>query len=181
MPAVHALTGCDIVFYLFGIGKVTSMKALMGHIIWTYSVSWEQMKTIWYLRQLPSLLPVMVPKLKEVWTLTVISYGSPKWPNKISLASALKLKSLPPTHDAFVQHVHRAQLQVIIWKSVARWCSVVSNHTSTWCVSCTRHHSETDQVWMFHQSSMFHWDVWLCCSSNVMLDVLLLQCWVRLL
>ena len=62
-----------------------------------------------------------------------------------------------------------------------RWCNVVSNHTSTWCVSCTRHHSATDQVWMFHQSSMFHWDVWLCCSSNVMLDVLLLQCWVRLL
>jgi hypothetical protein len=33
-----------------------------------------------------------------------------------NITSASKLKSLPPSHDAFVQHVHRAQHQVIIWK-----------------------------------------------------------------
>ena len=30
LPAVHALTGCDTVSYLFGIGKTTALKALMG-------------------------------------------------------------------------------------------------------------------------------------------------------
>ena len=35
MPAVHALTGCDTVSYLFGIGKATALKVLMGehHLI----------------------------------------------------------------------------------------------------------------------------------------------------
>ena len=30
LHAVHVLTGCDTVSYLFGIGKVTALKALMG-------------------------------------------------------------------------------------------------------------------------------------------------------
>ena len=30
LPAVHALTGCDTVSYLLGIGKITALKALMG-------------------------------------------------------------------------------------------------------------------------------------------------------
>ena len=30
LPAVHALMGCDTVSYLFGIGKATALKALMG-------------------------------------------------------------------------------------------------------------------------------------------------------
>ena len=30
LPAVHALTGCDTVSYLFGIGKATALKVLLG-------------------------------------------------------------------------------------------------------------------------------------------------------
>ena len=37
------------------------------------------MKASWYLRQLPSLLPVMDPKLKETWLLTVTRCGRLKW------------------------------------------------------------------------------------------------------
>ena len=35
MPAVHALTGCDTVSYLFGIGKATALNVLLGgqHLI----------------------------------------------------------------------------------------------------------------------------------------------------
>ena len=35
LPAVHALTGCDTVSYLFGIGKATALKVLLGgqHLI----------------------------------------------------------------------------------------------------------------------------------------------------
>ena len=36
------------------------------------------------------------------------------------ITSTSKLKSLPPSHDAFVQQVHRAQHQVIIWKSTTQ-------------------------------------------------------------
>ena len=39
---------------------------------------------------------------------------------KTRITSASKLKSLPPSHGAFVQHVHRAQHQVIMWKSTTQ-------------------------------------------------------------
>ena len=36
------------------------------------------------------------------------------------ITSAPKLKALPPTHAAFVQHVHRAHHQAIVWQSAAQ-------------------------------------------------------------
>ena len=42
------------------------------------------------------------------------------WKTKMAnskVHSAPLLKSLPPSHCAFVEHVHRAQYQAIIWKS----------------------------------------------------------------
>ena len=42
------------------------------------------------------------------------------WSTKMAnpkITSAPKLKSLPPTSDAFAQHVNRAHYQTMIWKS----------------------------------------------------------------
>ena len=42
------------------------------------------------------------------------------WSTKMEnskITSAPKLKSLPPTSDAFAQHVNRAHYQTMIWKS----------------------------------------------------------------
>ena len=68
MPAVHALTGCDTVRYLFDIASERPQPWRYWWVDITSSkpVNREQRKIIWQLRQLPSLLPVMEPKLKNI-------------------------------------------------------------------------------------------------------------------
>lgn len=119
LPAVHALTGCDTVSYLFGIGKATALKVLMGghHPTLLGQLEADEEKMI-----------------SEATTFIAACYGSKVegdmsthryqlWKSKMAnskITSAPKLKSLPPSHDAFVQHVHRAHHQVIIWKSATQ-------------------------------------------------------------
>ena len=119
LPAVHALTGCDTVSYLFGIGKATALKALMGRH---------------HLNVLGQLGADEDNLISEATAFIAACYGSKVegdmnthryqlWKSKMAnskITSAPKLKSLPPTHDAFVQHVHRAQHQVIVWKSATQ-------------------------------------------------------------
>ena len=108
------------------------------------------------------------------------------WKSKMGntkTTSAPRLKSLPPSHNPFVQHVHRAQYQAIIWESATQsdppdldpnqygWHNIVSSHAATWSVCCPHQHSTNGQMWMFHEPAMFHWEVWLCRSTYVMLNV----------
>ena len=119
MPAVHALTGCDTVSYLFGIGKATALKVLLGgqHLIELGQQGADEGKLI-----------------SEATTFVAACYGSKvegdmtthsyqMWKSKMAntkITSAPKLKALPPTHAAFVQHVHRAHHQAIVWQSAAQ-------------------------------------------------------------
>ena len=119
LPAVHALTGCDTVSYLFGIGKTTALKALMGGH---------------HLSLLGQLGAAEASLISETTTFIAACYGSKVegdmtthryqlWKSKMGntkTTSAPKLKSLPPSHNAFVQHVHRAQYQAIIWESATQ-------------------------------------------------------------
>ena len=53
----------------------------------------------------------------------MISHCYQLWKTKMAnskVHSAPHLKSLPPSHWAFVEHVHRAQHQAIIWKSATQ-------------------------------------------------------------
>ena len=102
--AEHALTGCDTVSYLFGIGKATALKALMGGN---------------HLNVLGQLGADEDNLMSEVTAFIAACYDSNIKRTNSKITSAPKLKSLPPTH-AFVQHVHRAQHQVIIWKSATQ-------------------------------------------------------------
>lgn len=116
LPAVHALTGCDTVSYLFGIGKATALKVLMaGHhpaLLGELEANEEKM-------------------ICEATTFIAACYGSKvegdmnthryaMWKSKMGnskITSAPKLKSLPPSREAFIQHVRRAHHQVMIWNS----------------------------------------------------------------
>ena len=119
LPAVHALTGCDTVSYFLGIGKTTALKALMGGH---------------HLSLLGQLGADEASLISETTTIIAACYGSKVegdmtthryqlWKSKMGntkTTSAPKLKSLPPSHNAFVQHVHRAQYQAIIWESATQ-------------------------------------------------------------
>ena len=94
--AEHALTGCDIVSYLFGIGKATALKALMSGN---------------HLNVLGQLGADEDNLMSEVTAFIAACYDSYIKRTNSKITSAPKLKSLPPTH-AFVQHV--------IWKSATQ-------------------------------------------------------------
>jgi len=116
LPAAHALTGCDTVSFIFGIGKVTAVKALHGGC---------------HLRSLGEEDANMDLAISEATVFIAACYGSKEkgnmsairhavWTSKIAkpkITSAPKLKCLPPTREAFVEHVRRAHYQTAVWKA----------------------------------------------------------------
>ena len=123
--------------YVFGIGKATALKALMGGH---------------HLNVLGQLGADEDNLISEATAFIAACYGSKVegdmnthhyqlWMSKMAnskFTSAPKLKSLPQTHDTFVQHVHRVISHNMeigphpVWMvGRRRWYNVVSNHTST--------------------------------------------------
>ena len=116
LPGVHALSGCDTTSYHYGIGKATALKSLSSGT----SLKLLGMEDV-----------NMDEVVAEAASFISKCYGSKYdgdmsemrfavWSTKMSnkkISSAPKLKSLPPTSDAFAQHVYRAHYQTMIWKS----------------------------------------------------------------
>ena len=115
--AAHAITGCDTVAQLSGIGKITAVKTLLaGH-------------PLQLLGEDSSLKDIVV----ECTEFIAACYGSKKgdsmsqvridvWSRKMAkpkLTKAPELKSLPPTTEAFEQNVRRTHIQTAIWKSAS--------------------------------------------------------------
>jgi hypothetical protein len=116
LPAAHALTGCDTVSYMFGIGKLTALKVLKSGM--TLSLLGCQQANIADAVSEATRFVAACYGSKSTGDLSEIRYAI--WASKmanIKLTSAPKLKSLPPTTDAFKNHVHRAHHQTAIWKS----------------------------------------------------------------
>ena len=114
--AAHALTGCDTVATLNGIGKVTMLKMLQ-----------KGMK----IERLGNRSANFQDVLSEATKFVASCYGKSSqdqmsevryevWLHRMSNKSskqAVKLKSLPPTTVCFAENVKRAHLQSCIWKS----------------------------------------------------------------
>ena len=110
--AAHAISGCDTVGQLYGIGKGTVIKALLGG---------RQIK------KLGEVNTTLDDITAECTQFIAACYGCKNGVNmslvraddwaKPKLTKAPKLKSLPPTKEAFELHVLRAHIQTAIWKS----------------------------------------------------------------
>ena len=113
--AAHGLTGCDSVASYFGVGKVAALKVLR-HGQCSLNLLGNTGG--------PPFSEVVV----QVTHFMLVCYGQQRchsmtearqqmWFSKESRskASAPKLRSLPPTSEAFEQNVARAHLQVAIW------------------------------------------------------------------
>ena len=101
----------------------------------------------------------------KVWTSKMASH---------KINSAPKLQNLPPTSEAFHQHVRRAHLQAAIWKSALdsdppnlnptdygwtrahRHKQTGTDRPSRRCTTCSCHSIEDDQMWMFIFTTVFH-------------------------
>ena len=115
--AAHALTGCDIVAYSFGIGKATGLKVLksgkhelnmlgnIGNNIESFSGVLDQAASFMLACYSQSKCASLTEARQKAWTEKV---GRKK-------ASAPAIASLPPTDESFKQNVLRAHLQVATW------------------------------------------------------------------
>ncbi len=111
LPAIHALTGCDSTSALFRVGKRTAYTKLV-----------ENVDAIQELSKFGLSSP-LESALCAARTFVLLLYGKPgKRCNTLDelrhlLASTTDKDAamLPPTEDAFRQHVLRARLQTSIW------------------------------------------------------------------
>ena len=115
LPGVHALSGCDT-SYFFSTSKATILKVLnngksvkqlgMADVDMVDTISEAQlfMSMCYNVENDGSMSETQY----KVWFARMA---------KVNICSAPKLRSLPPTLDAFAQHVYRAHYQTMIWKS----------------------------------------------------------------
>lgn len=109
---LHAATGCDTVSYPYGKGKVAALNLLLKHdmdfldSIGNASVKDDE------LVQTGQHLFSLLYGMKDPHSMNYIRHKL--FTTKINTSS--RLRSLPPTDDAFVQHIKRAHLQARIWK-----------------------------------------------------------------
>lgn len=118
LPAAHALTGCDTVSYMYGVGKSTMLKVLMGEHHLT--LLGEQNADARDIVCESTHFIAACYGSKVEGDMSAHRYGT--WKAKMAnpkITSSPKLKVLPPSHDAFVEHVHRAHYQTIIWLSAS--------------------------------------------------------------
>jgi len=114
--AIHAMTGCDTVSYMWGIGKATALKQMrLGHLLPSLGDPEAEMNEV--VSEATRFIGACYGS-KQTSNMSAIRYDV--WSSKMSnkkITAAPKVKTLPPTTESFLQHVHRAHYQTIIWKS----------------------------------------------------------------
>jgi hypothetical protein len=114
--AGHAISGCDTVSCLYGIGKVTIIKVMHGGLsIEKLGNPNCEMKDI-VLEASRFISACYGTKVSDDMSMVRFEFWNSKLSKKI-LTSAPELKTLPPTTAAFELHVQRAHYQVMIWKA----------------------------------------------------------------
>ena len=114
--AAHVLSGCDTVSTLYGIGKGTVLKVLKSgkHTLNKLGNTEKPFEEV--LQQSTSFIASCYGYHNEN---NMSSLRYKVWTNKTAnrkLNSAPHLRVLPPTSEAFEQHVYRAHLQAAIFK-----------------------------------------------------------------
>lgn len=114
LPA-HALSGCDTVAQVNGIGKATVVKQLKrGYKLDSIGNLEVDMKTV--NTEATSFIAACYGKIGD--DMSSVRYGV--WLSKMGNKSAKKmpkLQSLPPTSESFFENVKRAHIQASIWRT----------------------------------------------------------------
>lgn len=116
--AIHRLSGADTVASLHGIGKATVIKVSKTGRFSLSKVGdvTADMKSVE--AQATNFICAAYGKITQSCT-SMTECRVKMWHSKTgkSGASSVKLCSLPPTSDAFIENVHRGHLQVAVWKA----------------------------------------------------------------
>ena len=116
--AAHALTGCDTVGCYFGVGKGKAIAALKaGYKLDSIGLPGARLETV--IKEATRFIAACYgEKVGPGENMSDIRYR--QWISKMSRKSAVsvpKLKTLPPTTEAFIENVKRAHIQACIWRS----------------------------------------------------------------
>ena len=112
---LHALTGCDTVSSIYGVGKVKAVKTLQkGHVPPPLGNDQIDIETI--VSGATEFIAACYGS-KCSGTMSQIRFNI--WQSKTgrSKATSFKLPSLPSTSEAFGLHVRRAHHQACIWRA----------------------------------------------------------------
>ena len=116
LPGMHALSGCDTTSYVYGIGKITALNVLASgmplSLLGSPDADFKAVLTE------ASRFMSHCYNVRDSTDMSSSRYLV--WIEKMSntkIQHVPKLKSLPPTSEAFELHVHRAHLQTMIWKA----------------------------------------------------------------
>ena len=108
---VHAISGCDTVSYPFGKGKVSAINTMLKMDIDLKAfANPEATELEWMQAGLNFLSLIYCGKIVESLSDLRFDIFSRK-------TETPKIKTLPPTNEAAMQHIRRARLQVLIWRS----------------------------------------------------------------
>jgi hypothetical protein len=110
--AVHAITGCDTVSYLFGKGKASAVSTMTKHEV-GMEVLGEQEASLCDVITAGHKFVSILYKEKQMHT----SMNQLRHTIFMSKKDTPKIKSLPPTDPALDEHIKRAHLQTMLWKA----------------------------------------------------------------
>jgi hypothetical protein len=113
--AMHGLTGCATVGTYHGIGKVSALDVSKSGM----SLSSLGEADTLVEEVMPQCTTFMLACYKQSKCRTMTEARHKKWQARIhrSTATAPKLRTLPPTDEAFKPNVARAHFQVSLWKN----------------------------------------------------------------
>ena len=112
---LHALTGCDTVSSIYGVGKVKSVKALQtGHVPPPLGNGQIYIETI-----VSGATEFIAACYGSKCSGTLSQIRFKVWQSKTgrTKATSFKLPSRPPTSEAFGLHVRRAHHQPRLWRA----------------------------------------------------------------
>ena len=116
--SAHALTGCDTVASLFGIGKGTTIKVLQQGDNRLSMLGNSSLPVTRYDSMVEEATKFILACHSQPQTETLTEARKCAWRTKMAkwIAEPPKLCSLPPTTEAFRQNALRAHLQVAVWR-----------------------------------------------------------------
>jgi len=107
---MHAVTGCDTVSYPFRRGKCAALSLLKNHDIGLHFLGDQSVN-------MADLIRVCRKFFCLLYGASASSMNTLRYNIFTSHKSTPRIQALPPTDEAFVPHVLRAHLQVMIWKA----------------------------------------------------------------
>ena len=115
LPLLHALSGCDTTSYIYGQGKKTVLAKTTTNLEEEFASMCTQIQQDLSQRVVDRALGIAKTWLLSLYGKKGRNYSSNNQLRANMYCRTVDLRALPPTDDAYKQHVLRALLQTATW------------------------------------------------------------------